>query len=41
MTFRLHRLGDGPQRHSLRPQLDHFADSFLLVLMPDQRAAFA
>ena len=41
MAFRLHRLGDGPQRLSLRPQRDHFADGLLLGLMRDQLAVVA
>ena len=39
MTSRLHLLGDSPQRPSLRPQRDHFADRFLLGRMRDQLPA--
>jgi hypothetical protein len=41
MALRRHRRGDGPQRLSLRPQRDHFADRLLLGLMRDQRAVVA
>ena len=41
MAFRLHGLGDGPQRLSLSPQRDHFADRLLLGLMRDELAVVA
>jgi transcriptional regulator with XRE-family HTH domain len=41
VTFRLHRLGDRPQRLSLTAQSDHFADRLLLGLMRHELAVVA
>jgi hypothetical protein len=41
VALRLHRVGDGSQRLSLRPQRDHFADRLLLGFMRDELAGVA
>ena len=41
MAFRRHRVSDGPQRLSLRPERDDLANSLLLGLMRDEIAVVA
>src|ERR1700688_3513968 len=41
MTDAMHRVSDGPQRLSLAPERDHFADRLLLGLMRDELAVVA
>jgi hypothetical protein len=41
MAFRRHRVSDGPQRLSLRPERDDLANSLLLGIMRDEIAVLA
>ena len=41
VASRPHGVGDGPEGLSLCPQSDHFADSLLLSVMPDEFAIVA
>ena len=41
MTFGLHGVGNGPQRSSLPPLLDHFPNCFLLAVVRDKLALVA